>query len=549
MKGPLLAAFLGLALFFGSSLRAQERPQISRSGDVSDGRKSGATLDQPVRIESGLVAGTTSEGVSSFKGIPYAAPPVGELRWKPPQPPIKWEGTRAATEYGSPAMQPVAPGPRIDLSKMSEDCLNLNIWTPASAKTDGRLPVMVWIPGGGFFAGSSAFPETDGAVLARRGVIVVSLNYRVGVFGFLTHPALSQESPQHTSGNYGLLDQIAALQWVQKNISAFGGDPHNVTIFGESAGGSSVCYLMASPLAKGLFVRTISESAGKVVFPTAHLRERRFGRDSAESVGAAALGGDLASLRALAAAEVLAKAHTRMDLMWGEDGTEYWPVVDGWVLPDDPAALFRSGKFIHVPLLIGSNSDEGFVFTLNLPIRTVAAWREFVSRRYGLGARFIFEQYPEDGDATVLPAASRLVNDWFFAASARSIARAAAAQEEPVYLYVFSRAGIGPRDPKVAYHSREIQYVFGYVASPPGQPVRFNEVDRSLSDAMAGAWVQFAKTGNPNSSALPLAWPRYERSSDQHLEFGDKIQVGSGYLAKQLDAFDEAFAQMRAAGN
>jgi para-nitrobenzyl esterase len=436
----------------------------------------------------------------------------------------------------------------LDLSKMSEDCLNLNVWTPAAQVTE-RLPVMVWIPGGGFFAGGSTFPGTDGAGLARRGVVVVSINYRVGVFGFLAHPALSKESPQHTSGNYGLLDQIAALQWVQKNIAAFGGDPLNVTIFGNSAGASSVCYLMTSPLAKGLFARAISQSAGRVIFPTAHLRERRFGRDSAESAGVKALGSDLAALRAMPAAGLLAKAHTRIDLMYGEDGTEYWPIVDGWVLPDNHVALFASGKFMRVPLLIGSNLDEGVVFTVTLPIKSVAAWREFVTRRYGTAAGVVFEHYPVETDSAVLPAASRLVNDWFFAASVRPIARAVAAHSESVYSYVFSRASVNPRALKGALHAREIQYVFGLPPQRPAQPPSFDEVDRSLSEAMGSAWVNFAKTGNPNGPGLPVEWPRYEKSSDQHLEFGDRIRIDSGYLSELLEAYDEALAMMRSTRN
>ena len=302
-----------------------------------------SAVENPIRIESGLISGTAAD-ISIFKGIPYATPPIAELRWKPPQPAKPWSGVREAKEFGP---QCVYRGPGAFSGPGSEDCLTLNVWTPAKRQSE-RLPVLVWIHGGGFQFGSGRWPAYEGTALARLGVVLVTLNYRLNIFGFFSHPDLAKESPKGASGNYGLLDQIAALKWVKSNIAAFGGDVNKVTIFGESAGGSSVAYLMISPLAKGLFHRAIIHS-NNIPSTAPHVREARYGIQPAESLGIKH-GSRIAELRGKTVEEILALAQpaagTNIFLLtlW-----DYWPVVDGWVIPADPAEMYAAGRFHGVP--------------------------------------------------------------------------------------------------------------------------------------------------------------------------------------------------------
>jgi para-nitrobenzyl esterase len=420
----------------------------------------------------------------------------------------------------------------------------MNVWVPGSASSR-NAPVLVVIPGGGFFAGGSSEPATDGGNLAARGIVVVSFNYRLGVFGFMAHPSLSKESPNGVLGNYGLMDQIAALQWIHDNIQAFGGDPRNVTISGSSAGGSSVLYLMVAPQARGLFTRAIAQSAALVYGPMGALRERRYGREPREATGLK-LGEDIAALRALSAEELLTRSTTRRDLMFDNAGVDFWPIIDGAVLPDEPWVALEKGNFARVPLIIGTNADEGTVFTIGLPIKTAAAWHEHLAGRHP-GAEAEVETTYATSDSGVRAAAVQWVNDWYFHGSTRAVARAVAAHNVPVYLYGFSR--VPPQAKRQgAYHSAEIPYVFGngfvFGKGERGFPPPFEDADRSLGAAMSGAWVQFVRTGDPNASGLPT-WPRYEKSTDQHIDFGAEIRVGSGLHAQALDAYDHAFAAMR----
>ena len=326
-------------------------------------------LETVVKIDSGLVAGSGTT-VRSYKGIPFAAPPVGNLRWKLPQPVKPWKGIRIANSF--PAMCPqfqLIPGPQ------SEDCLGLNVWTPARSASD-KLPVMVWIHGGGFVIGASSQSAYDGEPLASQGVVVVSINYRLGIFGFFAHPALSRESPAGVSGNYGILDMVAALEWVKRNIGAFGGNPNNVTIFGESAGGTAVCLLMVVPQAQGLFHKVIAESAWGLYNPISHLKESWYGRIPLEKFGETQ--GDLATLRSKSMADI-AKMVGPPDISGDKAarGEEYVPVVDGVVLPDDPARLFSMGNFANVPLIAGTNADEGTLLG-GPPVHNLADLRKFV---------------------------------------------------------------------------------------------------------------------------------------------------------------------------
>ncbi|HEY2357113.1 MAG TPA: carboxylesterase family protein [Phenylobacterium sp.] len=506
-----------------------------------------AQAGSPIVVtRSGDVSGLDVDGVATFKGIPFAAPPIGPLRWRPPQPAAGWTGVLKAEAFGSPCMQGPAPGPPTDLTHVSEDCLTVNVWSPPH-KAGERLAVLVEIPGGGFFSGASAVPSNDGAGMARRGVVVVSFNYRLGVFGFMAHPALSKEDPSGTSGAYGLLDQIAALKWVRANIASFGGDPKKVTIMGCSAGGSSVLYLMASPLAKGLFRSGISESPGYVWHPQQHLREAAYGRQSAEAEGLS-LGADIEVLRRLSAQEMLARAQVRTDPMFSDHGAGFWPIVDGHVLPDEPMTLFDAGKVAQVPLLVGTTADDGSVFSFGMPITTVEDWRTFAQRRYPAVSETLLSLYPATRDPEVQPAAIRYVTDWLLVASARSAARAMSVHHQPVWRYEFTRAtwkvfGLPPI--AGSFHSSEMAYALDNFANSGMKTSRFDATDQALRVAMSGAWVQFVKTGDPNGPGL-APWPKYDPKARQVIEFGDKVFAREEANTAKLDAYDAALDRLKA---
>ena len=498
-----------------------------------------------IQLDSGLIAGASvgeKGDVHAYKGIPFAAPPVGGLRWRPPQPVKPWDAVRACTAFGPWCPQP-QPLMGRELGKLSEDCLYLNVWTAAQKPTD-RLPVMVWIHGGGHTTGSGAGTYYDGERLAREGVVVVTTNYRLGPFGYLAHPLLSKESERKVSGNYGLLDQVAALQWVQRNIAAFGGDPGCVTIFGESAGSVSVCRLMVSPLARGLFHRAIAQSGGAHGL-NRHLREEwnnlppmeKIGEQLAEQLGCAREADPLAALRAKTWQEVLDAAAPAQGL-FGK-GVKFGPVVDGWALPDDPVALFEAGKQHDVPLLVGSNADEGSVFTQQVPLRRVQGYRWFLGQRFGKQADRVFALFPAEEDADAPAAFRRLVGVAAFVAPARFLARSMAKCKSPAYLYHFTRVPPLDRAKKLgAFHALEVAYVFGTIEGRPG----FDEADRKLSEAMRKCWTRFARTGDPNGDGPPR-WPAYTKEADQCLEFGDEVKVRAGLYRAACDLFDAIQAE------
>src|SRR5579871_1032447 len=363
-------------------------------------------LETIVKIDSGLVSGS-GVTVRSYKGIPYAAPPVGDLRWKPPQPVKPWKDIRVAKSF--PAMCPqfaFFPGTQ------SEDCLGLNVWTPARSASE-KLPVMVWIHGGGFIIGASSQSIYDGEPLASQGIVVVSINYRMGIFGFLAHPGLSKESPQGASGNYGIMDMVAALEWVKRNIGAFGGDPGNVTVFGESAGGTAVCLLMVVPQAQGLFHKVISESAAWMFGPISHLKESWYSRVPMEKFGET-FGTDIAALRAKSSTDLM-KMIGPPDMSGDKaDRGEAWmPVVDGFVLPDDPARLFETGKFAHVPLIAGTNADEGTLMG-GPPVNNLAALRKYAAKTFGPQADELLAIYPAASDGEAHDVAAHVNGDNLF---------------------------------------------------------------------------------------------------------------------------------------
>ena len=503
-----------------------------------------ATIVDPVKVEQGLLAGAngSSAEVRVYRGIPYATAPVGELRWKSPQPPAAWQGVRKATEYSNACWQTPYPAAaaiyQAQLPPLSEDCLYLNIWTPAKSDKD-RLPVMVWIHGGGFTRGSAGSRTYDGEPLARKGAVIVTINYRLGVFGFFAHPALSAESGHHASGNYGLLDQIAALQWVQKNIAAFGGDPGRVTIFGESAGSWAVNALMASPLAKGLFHRAIGESGGSFSPMRALADEEKRGESLAATLASATGGNENASggnttptsqpvLQTL-------RAKAAEDLLKAAEAETVRPIVDGWVLQQDIATIFAQGKQNDVPLIVGYNADEGTTLAPQGANLKAAMFMGGAYQRYGaLGDPFL-KIYPAASDEQAVASFYSAYRDQAFGWEMRTWARAATRTgHHPVYLYYFSRRPPGPQSARLrAFHAAEIAYVFGTFT----WPFPWEAADRKLSDAITGYWVNFAASGNPNGSTLPK-WPAYNAKDDQVLELSDPIAVRSEVNKAGLDFFD-----------
>src|SRR5262245_10545192 len=418
-------------------------------------RAAGTAIGDPIRVEQGLLAGAngSSPEVRVYRGIPYAAPPVGELRWKAPQPPAAWQGVRQATEFSNACWQTPYPAAasiyQSKLPPLSEDCLYLNIWSSAKSAKE-RLPVMVWIHGGGFTRGSAGTRSYDGEVLARKGVVVVTINYRLGVFGFLAHPALSAESAHHSSGNYALLDQIAALQWVKKNIAAFGGDPDRVTIFGESAGSWAVNALMASPLAKGLFHRAIGESGGSFSPMKALADTEKSGERLAAALGAAQ--DVLKTLR----------AKTAEELLKASDEPTVRPMVDGWILPQDVAAIFAQGKQNDVPLIVGFNSDEGTTLAPQGAQVTSASFTSGAQRYGNLSEQFL-KVYPATSDNEAVSSFYSAYRDQIFGWEMRTWARMATKTgKHPVYLYYFTHRPPGPQSQRLrAFHASEIAYVFG----------------------------------------------------------------------------------------
>lgn len=494
--------------------------------------------EEPVQLASGPITGVEQDGTRAYLGIPFAAPPVGDLRWRPPQPPAPWTEPRAMTDYGPYCPQGPSELSR-PLGRMDEDCLYLNVWTAARG-LDDKLPVMVWIHGGGFTQGAGSTATYNGAHLAGKGVVLVTINYRLGPFGFLAHPLLSRESEHDVSGNYGLLDQIEALRWVQSNIAAFGGDPERVTIFGESAGAVSVYLLMSSPLAKGLFHRAIAQS-GSPPKGLKQLRQASGRRESAEETGrelAAKLGvaddaGALTALRAKPWQEVLDAAGDA-GAMPGS-GMFQWLCRDGHVLPEDPAEVFAGGRQIPVPLVAGSNADEGTLWARNFRGVTLERYQMILRALFRGRAREAQAVYPATDDASAAAAVVTALGDTFVA-GARHGVRGSARTQPRTYLYHFTRAtdrleamGLG------CCHACEIPYVFGNLAPAMGH----GAVDEALSEQMMGYWTRFAATGDPNGGGAP-EWPAYTEETDPHLVLGETIEADQGLRKAALDLLETA---------
>jgi len=494
-----------------------------------------AALNEPLRTDAGLLSGTAGKdtAVRVFKGIPFAAPPVGNLRWAAPKPPAHWDGVRKADEFGPMCMQGQPGGrggrggPGGPPARMSEDCLYLNVWTAARSAGDKR-PVLVWFHPGGYTGGSGAAPGTDGEAFAKKGLVVVTVNYRLGVFGFFAHPELTQESDRHASGNYGLMDHTAALQWVQKNIAAFGGDPKRVTIDGDSAGAMSVGELMASPLAKGLFQRAISESGsyiGLSVNPMRKLADaEQAGVKAAEAAGAKSV----AELRAMPAAEVQGKLRAAGNV-----------IIDGWFLPSNPADIFAAGQQNDVPLLVGSNKDEGTFF---LQGTTSDRFLEQARRRFGDLADTYLKLYPAGSNEEASASQLAAFRDELGFVMRKWAQMETKTGKSKAFLYYFTHepptAEGSPRGGRGtgATHGAEAQYVFQNLLG--NRP--WSAVDHQLADTISSYWVNFATNGDPNGKGLPR-WPAYdEKKNDRAMVLGDQVEVGSEPDRSQL-AFYEAW--------
>ena len=490
-----------------------------------------------------------------FRGIPYAAPPVGDLRWHPPEPPASWEGVRSALESGFPCWQRISPDTSIysrgEIDR-SEDCLYLDLWTAADAGTDGPEPVMVWFHGGSHEMGHGSSLIFDGAALARKGVVLVSINYRLGAFGFLAHAGLSAESEHgssgRSSGNYGLLDKIAALEWVQANAEAFGGDPERVLIFGQSAGSMSVCSLVASPLAAGLFHRAIGQSAGCFTpLPTLE-RAEESGALLAAELGAAEGAtpeSAVSTLRAASAEDVLAAAGSSG---WSAD---FKTVVDGWYLPDQPAAIYARGEHNRVPMMVGSMGDESSALFAPGPPLEREELEEQLAEDYGEAAEGLLAAYAAEAEQAPGAVPTLIRSDTIFGWGSRTWVRHASAAGGDAYLYFIDHAppvfrlylpdrpdlgGEGGPRHFGAYHSGDLAYVFGNVDLVG---INWEDWDHEIADLLSSYWTNFAKTGDPNGEGL-AQWPRYDADGDLALVVGDEVGAQAGVLKQKLDALDRA---------
>jgi para-nitrobenzyl esterase len=485
---------------------------------------------------SGSISGVRADGLSVYKGVPFAAPPVGDLRWRAPEAVPRWTGTRTATAFAPACMQEGVSMPGEVPPKVSEDCLYLNIWTPAKRAAE-RLPVIVWIHGGGYRNGSASMPLYWGDQLAHRGVIVVTIAYRLGPLGFLALADLTRESPSGSSGNYGLMDQLAALRWVQHNISAFGGDPSRVTIAGQSSGAISVSILMASPQAKGLFQRAIGESGA--LFEPLQLapsyllaNAERDGEKYAATLGVHSL----QELRSLPAARLLGG---------GNAGGVTHPVIEPYLLPMAPFAVFAAGRQNDVPLLIGSNAEEARSLTDVTNVRA-ATFDADVERSFGALPPAIVAAYPHASDAAAQEARLDLERDLRFGWDMWAWARLQATGRSAVYYYSFRQRPPFPTDSLYAgwgaSHFAELWYVFDHLNQ---EPWRWSKADRTVAETMSRYWTNFARSGDPNGSGLP-SWPAFTAENSRVLYIGDPVTVGKVPNISSLTVLDAVYAGLRA---
>ena len=485
-------------------------------------------IDEPVTLSSGQVAGIELEsGAQAFLGIPFAAPPVGDLRWRAPQPPTSWQGVRQATDQPPACMQ---RGTRF----MSEDCLYLNVWTKAES-AEANLPVMVWIHGGGWMSGANSIPIYNGEQFALNGVVLVSVNYRMGAFGWMAHPALSAESSEGVSGNYGILDHIAALEWVRDNVAGFGGDPSNVTIFGESAGGGSVYSLLATPLAKGLFHKAISQSTWITSYNVTNLRSHNGMTTSAEARGEEAINTTLTEL-GVTDTEPLENmrdltAEQIVEMGLGLYGVSL--IVDGHVFPKSPAEIFAEGSHNAVPLIAGINDGEGLFFIRpNRTFETVEQQHAARVEEFGEYSGGLLDMYVADSNEDIYRIEVDYNTDSWFARPTREILNAVARSEEDSYMYLFTRNLSDPEERSP--HAMELMYVFNTL------PSGASSEDWEIAKLMNNYWVEFSKSGTPNRSELPQ-WPVYDIERETHQILDVEVRQGVQFRTQELNELDRYF--------
>lgn len=506
-----------------------------------------------VTVDSGNIEGVDLDRTAVFLGIPFAAPPVGPRRWRPPEPPPKWRGVRAATAFGAvcpqtegdlPGLQArfaeLAPAfPYYTNPRMDEDCLSLNVWTRQIGRK--AAPVMVWIHGGSNIGGTGAYPPF-GPSLAAKGIVLVSFNYRLGALGFIAHPGLTSESTHRSSGNYGILDQIAALRWIQRNIAKFGGDARNVTIFGESAGGVMACYLMASPLARGLFHRAILQSCTCRDYISPELRRRVHsysGKGTSEENGvqlAAKMGATtIEEFRARPAAEIVRASEDDPSILayLYAGGT-----VDGWVLPEQPTTTFSAGRQAKVPVLLGSNADEGTVTLGALGKATVPNYRAWLKTQFDDYADEVFQSYPATENSEVRATYLALTADYQRAQTVRSLATDMVRAGQRAYLYYFNYPAKGEyaREELGTFHGMDLSFMGGgfFRKSRWGEP---DTDDWKLAEIMTGFWIAFAATGNPNRP--PWApWEPYDPKADRSLQLGRDVKMVPVPRAERFAVFE-----------
>lgn len=477
---------------------------------------SATLLMTPVRakVHEGTLEGALdpATGIRAFKGVPFAAPPLGPLRWRPPQPPKSWKGVRSATEFAARPMQLPVFGDMVFRSKtMSEDCLYLNVWAPP-APAGGKLPVLVYFYGGGFVAGSGDEPRYDGEAMARKGVVAITVNYRLGIFGFFAHPELRGEGSEHAVGNYGLLDQTAALRWVQKNVAAFGGDPKRVTIAGESAGSFSVSAQMASPLSRGLIAGAIGESGavlGQTLAAQPLLNAEAKGAEFAKKLGKPSL----AALRAIPAQELLDATKP--------NPFEFGLILDGYFFPKSPAAIYQAGEQAHVPLLAGWNAEEsGAAGVLRGSPATPEGLAASLRRLYPARAEEAVKAYAATNSDEAKQAATELASDLFIGYGTwRWTDLHAKTSGKPVYRYLFTQPRPGEGG---AYHAVEIEYALGNLDL--NRRYAWTDVDRKISATMLDYFANFVKTGDPNGPGLP-AWPANRGKEVSVMKIGVQTQA------------------------
>jgi para-nitrobenzyl esterase len=489
------------------------------AGCVQKGPEPGVINDaRVVKTDAGYVAGTEQGDLRVFTGIPFAAPPTGDLRWRPPSPVTPWLGVKETRVYSPACPQPTAADPTLN---MSEDCLYLNVWTPA--KTPGeKLPVMVFIYGGAFGKIAGSMPLYNGTALAEKGVVVVTTNYRVGALGFLAHPELDNESANNVSGNYGLLDQIAALQWVQKNIDQFGGDPSRVTIFGQSAGGESILIHLVSPQSKGLFSQAIVESGtfwtngAEIDALNSKADAEELGETFAQSLGYSGPWA-IAKMRTLEARKIADATPWPAAPFQMVNMRHFEPTIDGWLIPDSPDTLFRNHRQNPVPLIIGTNADDGKTLAAGANM-TVPEYQTFIRNRFGKDADSILAKYPASSTADVQLRLEQILTDYDFTDAAKFVAGSMADTNVSTYRYQYSY--VLPGQPYGAFHGSETILLFK-VPLPP------NPVNNQVSENLIDIWTRFAKTGNPNGG-MNVTWPEYTREKGQYLDIGAVPSVKSG---------------------